>query len=1143
MKNNEFAHLHLHTESSALDGFGTAKAYAKEASDLGFEYIACTDHGNVDGVIEFQRQCENHKINSIVGCELYVVPDMLKKQKGERRGHLTVLVKNTNGWHTLCRWLTKANLEGYYSRPRCDYNQILESNLDGLIFMSACAGSVIRLPNADRFMHDLRDKAGEDNVLMEIMPHEIDVQHKLHNLIKEKYLDWPLIATNDCHYVQENDWEGQEVLLAIQTNATWDSPKRFRFGFTGLHLRTADEMLLAFKRQGDFDREDILNAMANSVDVAKECSQFKIEKQEICLPKVPYEIDTTDEFTYLEKCCWIGMEHFGLTRKTNYKKRLQEELDLIKRKGFARYFLIVQDFVSYCMSQGWGIGPGRGSVGGSLVAHLIHITHKCDPIKYNLSFSRFLSEHRIDWPDIDIDVEKRYRQQAVDYLYKTYGSKCTCGISTDMRMKSKAIIRDVGRVFEIPGYDVGAMANCIWEGEHEEGSAIEAAIEQHDQAKDFAEKYPKELEFALALEGQKRGSGRHAAGIVISGEDLTNGTRCVLAKRSDHVVCNWNMVDAEYCGLMKLDVLGLATISVIQETEKLINQRERTYFWYHPESNCFFYDENYSGLECEEVTFSIDNIPENDKDSFNLISNGHTAGLFQVSGRPLTELCKEMSIETFTHIRDANALVRPGPMNSGQTKQYIARKHGEKIQKIHPIYDEITEETYGVALFQEQISAIISKMAGMSESDADKIRKIISKKQDPSKFLPYKKQFIDGCKKQNTFSPKQAEEFFDSLSNWSRYGFNASHATAYAILAYDTAYLKAHYPTEFIAATLTYGEFNEASKDHNKHKQYIIDEAKELGLSIMPPKRNISNPTRWIAKDTVLYAPFVELKGIGENTADKCIDENICKAPKQRGFFKNSTQKVKKTKIEQILDDIEADNPDSIPDTLKDYLSFECFKQRPKRLRSPSTANSMQLSDFKIKEIKYRNEEVINCNDCELRKEATEPVLSSPGQYNVIVCLEAPGKEEDKGIKTRSGEIIRMGAIGPAGTLLWNYLEKYKIYRKHVHVTNVCRCYPSITKTPKSNHIEACMQWFYDELKHLDAKLILACGNTCVEAFTGSKGGINAKSGTREWIKDLNAWVVWCNHPSAVLRNKTQNEPIFEKGIAEFARAIGELKE
>jgi len=1137
MKNNEFAHLHGHNEYSYLDGYGSAEAYAKRCKELGFEYLALTNHGNVDGLIKFQKACDKEGIKPILGCELYIVPDMSVKKKGSKNAHLTILVENQKGWVTLCKLLTIANLEGFYSRPRVDFKTILEHDLSGLYFLTACCGSFLNLKGGIKFLSDLRKEVGDEKIWFEIMPHEIPAQHKYHEFIKDNFnLDEiNLIATNDYHYILEHQWETQEVLLAINSNATWNSPKRWKFEFKGLHLRTADEMMIALKAQGDFSRKEILKAMKNTLVVAEKCSNFRIPKQDICLPNVPnIEEEKVDDVLYNSCLDAIDIK-FGIPldnpdaeipkksqiKYNKYQDRFDEEFELISKKNFSKYFLIVKDFIDYCKKDEIGVGPGRGSVGGSLTAYLLGIT-KTDPIEYDLLFSRFLSENRIDWPDIDIDVEKRFRQEAIKYIYATYGENNVCSISTLMKMKAKAATRDVGRVFEIPGYDVNSLANAIWENKEIDGSAVKYAVENTSEGRDFADKYPKELAFIIELENQARGSGRHAAGIVISGKDLTTGEQCVLVNRNGFVVANWDMSDCEYCGLMKLDVLGLATISVINEAVRLINTK--------PGASDFVVHET----DISDHGFSIDEIPLDDQKAFDLMSEGKTAGIFQLSGKPLTRLCKDMGIDSLDDIVAANALVRPGPMQSGMTDIYIKRKHGEGVEKTHRIYDKITQNTYGILVYQEQVMQVISRMAGMSESDADKIRKVIAKKSNKEDFEKYKKEFILGCREQKTFTDKQAVEFWAELQEWARYGFGKAHSTAYSIIAYQTGYLKTNYPAEFFAATLTYGEYNEKSRDENKHKQYVIDEAIEYGFTIMPPKTKFSDPTNWVAIDDILYAPFVELKGIGESNAVKC---NEVKAkPKMTGFFNVDPSPKKKTKIDQIMEAIHGEEDEYIPDReiLDEYLSFKIKNPRKKYVSE----------DVVVQKNKRFREEVkiSTCVKCGLREEANSPILSSIGKYNAYIIGEAPGLDEDEGVKLRNGDVIHTAFIGKAGQELWNSLKVHKIERSDLFVSTVCRCYPSKTGTPKPKHTGQCLPYLINELRMNQCRLILALGNTCLSAFTGRSGGITNLSGTMEWVQKLNAYVVWGINPSAVLKNRKTNEPHFKKAIKKFAETFNKTK-
>ena len=1170
MKNKDFAHLHNHNEFSYLDGVGKAKDYVAEAKKLGFEYIAITNHGNVDGCIEWQKECDKAEIHPVLGSELYIVPDMSQQNKGEKRGHLTVLVKNLQGWETLCRWLTKANLEGFYKMPRVDYQTILESDVNGLIFLTGCAGSFLRLPGSKQFFYDLVDLAGKDNVYLEIMPHDIEFQREYHVKIKnEGYLDFPLVASNDCHYINKEDCEVQDVLLAIQRNKKWNDPKRWSFGFDGLHLRTADEMVMAFKIQEDFTRKQIISAMENTTVIAERCKDFRIPKQDISLPDIPNVKPGKEDEIFQDRIedALIAL-NLSTEQFDQYDKQAKEETDLIIKKGFSKYFLMIQNFVEYCKGENIGVGPGRGSVGGSLVAFLLGIT-EVDPIKYELSFSRFMTEDRIDWPDIDIDVEKNQRVKAIKYLFDTYGEERVCGISTIMRMKGRAVIRDVGRVFEVFYPDIEKMSNAIFEYEQIEGSSVIYAAEKTPEGKYFDQKYPHELDMAIALEGQIKSVGQHPAGIIVSGDILGDGKRCVLSRRKEKIVANWDMTASEYVGLMKIDVLGLATVSIIKEAVNLVNlERECTDFYYSEETASYFYDKGGTDetflSELDEVDLDLKYIEDDDEEVFKLLSEGRTSGIFQLSGWASKNLCKDMGVGAFNDIVAIGALARPGPAKSGMTKQYVDRKKTGKVASIHPVYDKITKDTYGLLIYQEQVMQIISQMAGMSETKADKIRKVIGKKRDPKEFEPYKKEFMAGCKKEKTFTPKQASEFWDGLLKWAGYGFNKSHSTAYAMIGYQCAWLKVHYPVEFICANLTFNDYNEKSKDRGDHKQSTINEAIAMGVTVMPPKIGISDPIKWTVKNEILYTPFIEIKSVGQSNADKISKTKVKTG--LLGFFDSEDAKRKKkakkkaqSKLDEILQALGADDPDFIPKEkdILDYLPFvfrdtrieyekrKRTRVRPKRQHSKKEAEKNfspeddddipVLTEQILREGQgWRNTELSGCQKCQLGNFTSGPVLSSIGKYNIAIISEAPGRDEDKGIKTRSGKILRTGLIGEAGNLLWGDLKREGVSRSDVHVTSVCRCFPGENIKISNQNIEACKPYLLKELKRIDCKLILALGNTAVKALTGRTGGITSLSGTTEWNKELQSYIAWCVHPASVLHNPRVNTQYFAKGVKNF---------
>lgn len=839
--------------------------------------------------------------------------------------------------------------------------------------------------------------------------------------------------------------------------------------------------------------------------------------------------------------------------KKIYAERLISELLLLRKKGFIRYFLIIHDLVNWAKENNITVGPGRGSAAGSLISFLLGIT-KVDPIKFKLSFSRFLNEDRKDLPDIDLDIEKRFRDKVVQYLSNTYGKNNTCCVSTIGRMQSKAAIRDVCRVMGIPSIDTNTFAKSIWKGEHDNDSAIQSSIDNTKEGKRFAKKYPKAVKLILKMEGQAKFSGVHPAAVIISADDLTKSNHCVLVRRKDKIACNWNMQDAERSSLVKLDVLGLSTLSVLSEATRLINKENNPEgFYFCPEEKTHLFINHMArelneGFEnCKQFDFDFGKIPLEDKKTFKMISNGKTSGMFQLSGHSCTELCKKMKIHSFEDIVAVVALARPGPADSGMTDEYIARKHGSEWKSKHSIYEEVTKDTYGLLVYQEQVMQIISKVAGLSESTADKIRKVIGKKRDPEEFKPYWEQFLQGCKKEKTLSKKEAEEFWEGLLKWASYGFNRSHSVAYALIAYWTAYLKTHCKKEFYAASLTYGEWNEKSKDANKHKNSLLSEIRQAGFTIIPPKRKYSNAVEWQFHDKKLYVPFVEIAGIGESSANKCLAP--VKQNKIQGFFGDDYNLSAKneTKSDLLLKELKVDKPDEIPSnkTLSKYLPhidlqgeekeqylnliklldwFYSDKYLDKWLHLDMPKSNMPHGFIQRK--RFRIEKPIyQCNRCDLRKQVKKrPVLSSMGLNNVVVLLEAPGKTEDQEGK---------GAVGKAGQLLWEELAKYDYNKRFFHLTNCCHCWPSRSKTPSHSEIDLCYKWLQQELEQLQCRLILACGNAPLYALTGRKSGITDLSGTTEWIENISAWTCWCVHPSSVLRN-SDNRIYFEKGIKNF---------
>ncbi|MFH1623639.1 MAG: uracil-DNA glycosylase family protein, partial [Pseudomonadota bacterium] len=560
---------------------------------------------------------------------------------------------------------------------------------------------------------------------------------------------------------------------------------------------------------------------------------------------------------------------------------------------------------------------------------------------------------------------------------------------------------------------------------------------------------------------------------------------------------------------------GLSTLTVLNECRRLIKEKEKD-------------------IEFEEI-------PLDDPKVYEELSKGNTVGTFQFSGYACTELIKRMGVERFEDLAHVISLARPGPTESGMTDLFVERKHGKSWTRKNLVYEKITEQTYGVLVYQEQVMDVFHKVAGLPYSTADKVRKVIGKKRDAKEFGPYRIEFIAGCKKQKTFSEKEANEFWKGLLEWAHYGFNKAHATEYAMIGYWTAFLKFNFPQEFLCAALTY------EPDSMKNK--LVKEAYRLGFEVMPPKVGISDSRRWLTRGNVLYAPFISIKGLGEKTALKASTMAKTFQKLRQGFFDSQIQqeeKKKKTKLESILEEVGAFDPQAIPKGISQYFSFtishdprvlypNLFKVFP-NIRPAQTDEIVKgLLPFPeiFRKIRFDNDYLLECKDCKLREECRAPVMPSKGLYNVIIAGEGPGKDED---------LERKGFVGLAGKdVLWPELEKYGLKRSRFHVTNVCKCYPRLTKTPEKEHIQKCMPWLREEMEAIDCRLMLVFGNTGVKAFLDEDGGITKKNGVTEWVDRWRTWICWCVHPASVLHNPKTNKELFEAGIRNFEQTMRNL--
>lgn len=882
---DNFCHLHLHNEYSVLDGVGTSEQYSYRARDNNQTHLALTNHGNIDGALVHQKVCKKAGVKPIVGCEFYLVKDIAKKEKGEKRYHVTLLVENQTGWQNMLKMLTIANLEGFYHRPRIDWD-ILQNHLEGLVVLTGCSMSFLNMrPGWRSILEGCVDILGKERVFLEVMPHnmpeQIETNKRCLSLGSRYGLE--LVATNDCHYPTNRSAFYQEVLLAIQSRKKMADKDRWKFSIDGLHLKTRGEMQQAFEEQGVLFDDLIEIALDNTMLVAGICEGFEIKKIEPSLPSIGLESGQTDR-SKMRDIVNMGWGATGLSNDfghaVEYTRRMEEELDQIYQMKFERYFLIVWDLINWCKKNDILVGPGRGSIGGSLVAYLMGITD-VDPIKYDLVFSRFISPDRIDLPDIDMDFEDRKRHLVKEYLQQKYGEFNVVGLSTFLTMKGKGVLRDVARVYDIPLKEVDVVAKAISD-DTEKSCQVKESFATIPECLRFKKKYPDVVEVAEGLEGQIRGSGQHAAAVCISTSDLREGKNCNLSMRSGTLVANWDKDVAEHMGLVKFDILGLSALSILSEAKALIKKNHGV-------------DVDFTALEL------------NDPKVFRMIADGKTTGAFQIGARGLSRFCQDMEVDSFDAIVAATALYRPGPLHSGMAEEFIKIKNGKKkVKKIHPLYDEITEGTYGIIVYQEQVMSVINKLSGLDMASCDKIRKLMAKSKGEAAIDGYKTKFLDGCAELKTVDKKTAANLWKTILTFGKYGFNKAHSVEYSMITYWDMWLKAYYPSEFLAACLTYGG--------DTHFKDYIAEARKTGLTVRLPKIGLSHATKWgVDNERNLFAPFACIKGIGEASAQVLSDYNPSKK-KQKGFFQSKftgagkIPGVNKTII-TLLEEIKAFDP------------------------------------------------------------------------------------------------------------------------------------------------------------------------------------------------------------------------------------------
>ncbi|MDD5348098.1 MAG: DNA polymerase III subunit alpha [Candidatus Omnitrophica bacterium] len=856
MPHSEFVHLHLHTQYSLLDGACRIPDLLRLANQYKMGSLAITDHGNMFGAIEFYLAAQKAGIKPIIGCETYVAPKsrLEKSSSGmdESAYHLVLLAKDEAGYQNLMKLVSTAYLEGFYYRPRID-KEVLARYHEGLIGMTACLkGEVPRLLNQDRFNDALKAAdeyhqiLGKGNFYLELQDNGIAEQKKaIAGLLKiSAELHVPCVATNDVHYLARSDARAHEALLCIQTQTTLNDENRMRLSTDEFYFKSPQEMKELFK--------EVPDAIRNSLEIAARCN-LELDFKKVHLPRYEPPEGKTKE-AYLRELCERALPERFPGADPAIRQRLEHELATIQKMGFTSYFLIVWDFIHFAKGEHIPVGPGRGSAAGSIVSYLLGITD-IDPLRYKLLFERFLNPERVSLPDIDIDFCYERRQEVIDYVTRKYGRENVAQIITFGTMQARAVVRDVGRVMGMDYAEVDRIAKLIPPpdpGNTDYG--LKDALVNEPELKSLYTNDPRIkqlMDAALALEGLNRHASVHAAGVVIADRPLDNYLPLFMTQ-DDQVTTGYEMGSLEKIGLLKVDFLGLRTLTVIDQAVKLIKQTR--------------------GIEIDIRAISFD-----DKKTYQLLSLAQTFGVFQLESSGMRDLLKKMEPEQFEDLIALLALYRPGPMGSGMLQDFIQRKKGlVPIKFDHRLLEPVLQGTYGIMLYQEQIMQIASGLAGFSLAQADLLRRAMAKK-IPEVMEQQRKAFVTGCLK-NGITDKTANKIFDQIVFFSGYGFNRSHSAAYAVISYRTAYLKANFPVEFMTALLT------SERDNTDKIVEYVNEAQRMGIEVLAPDINYSDAyftVDSIEKKRIRFG-LLAIKNVGRGAV-----ESLVAARSEQGPFKS----------------------------------------------------------------------------------------------------------------------------------------------------------------------------------------------------------------------------------------------------------------
>lgn len=1042
--NKKFVSLHTHSEFSNLDGANFIDQMVERAKELGQEALGLTDHGTLGGALVFYNACKEQGIKPIVGMEAYFVEDRTVKDPSNRYNHLCIYAKNNKGYKNLMKISSEAYLSGFYYKPRVDL-ALLKQYSEGLIVSGACLNGPINAQilngndnEAIRMHKALSDIFGKD-LYLELMlhpnseTHKSDVYDKQFKLVEGLIRLFPneqFIITTDAHYTRPEDFLAHETLLCIQTNDSMKNADRFSLEIPEFYMKSGDELWDVFTKAG-FSDNFIEKAFNNTVEIASKVDlhleEIKGEYPKFVVPE-PFK-DSTEYFIDQLKLGWNSR---GVPSNDTYRNRLKTEVEIFKKTGFIDYMLIVADYVKFAKSKGIMVSPARGSVSGSLVAYLLEIT-EIDPIKYNLMFYRFLNPERISPPDIDIDIQASRRDEVREYISQKYSGK-VLNIGTFSKLRSRAVVRDVCRVYEVPEGVQKTLMNAIpMEDDDEDASksiTLKKAYEKHPDFRNLVDQYKKLFDVIFRLEGLTKAEGIHAAGLVISPTDITELAPIRVNKGT--ITTQYNDKTIEKLGLLKIDVLGLKMLDTVSQ---MLAQ-----------------------LKIKGVNVDWMKIVDNDVQSWNLICSGQTKGVFQLENKGMRRLLTQIQPRSIVELAAIIALFRPGPARAGMVDVFLQnRKMPSMIRYGHPGVQKVLSPTYGVIIFQEQVMMLAKELAGYSDGEADRLRKRIGK-QEPEEMKEETKIFESRCLERGV--PAQVvDSLVKQFISAATYLFNMAHAVGYAVLAYRVAYLKSKWGGDFAAA------FTNCEGDDEELLIDLLNEFKARGGLVEGFDINYSEG-KTIYKNNKLFLGLNRIKFVGEGSAEAI---GILRGSSLFTSFEDFIIRCKGRKVNKrvISALINAGSFRSLGYDRKDLL---------KKYNEEHDDGTIDIQDFiKGKTFEDIEKTAKNCTQCELRVGCKQVVFGSgPRQAEVMIVGETPGEDEDiKGIPF----------IGKAGSLLRDTLKKLGVNDHQVYITNVVKCRPPENRKPYAKEIRACNTWLASEINIIKPKIIIALGDTALKAL------------------------------------------------------------